>query len=153
MLFLLVVCALAASVLSDSEPQREVILFDKVDGDQDGQLTVSELDNIFLAFDVNHDREVTSSEFENDWTVLYNLGAPLEARTLFSKADTNDDGHITAQDLPEIFMYFDMNSDSSISLDEFLTQWGDLKNAPVDNVHMSVATTSTPKPPSSSQPH
>ncbi|XP_033759165.1 calmodulin-like protein 7 [Pecten maximus] len=146
MLFLSVVCALVATVLSSSEPQREVILFDKVDNDKNGQLSVSELDNIFLAFDVNHDQEVTASEFENDWTVLYNLGAPIEARTLFTKADTNDDGHITSDDLPEIFTYFDSNGDSFISLDEFLTQWGDLKNAPIDNIIVPVGTTSTPKP-------
>ncbi|XP_069119425.1 uncharacterized protein [Argopecten irradians] len=143
MLSLLVACTLAASVLASSEPQREVILFDKADSDGSGVLSRSELDNIFLAFDVNHDQEVTESEFVNDWTVLYNLGAPVEAQTLFVKADTNDDGHLTTADLPEIFAYFDMNGDNSINLDEFLTQWGDLKNAPV-NIAVSVAT--TPKP-------
>ncbi|OWF52599.1 uncharacterized protein LOC110447530 [Mizuhopecten yessoensis] len=153
MLSLLVVCALVASVLSNSEPQREVILFDKADGDNDGQLSRAELDNIFLAFDVNHDREVTNSEFENDWTVLYNLGAPLEARTLFIKADTNDDGHITDADLPQIFTFFDTNKDASISLDEFLTQWGELKNAPVDSIIVPVATTPSPEPPTSSHTH
>lgn len=39
--------------LSDSEPQREVVLFDRADKNRDGQLTRAELDNVYLLFDVD----------------------------------------------------------------------------------------------------
>ena len=38
---------------ADSEPQREYILFEKVDKDLSGCLDHNEVDNIFLAFDVD----------------------------------------------------------------------------------------------------
>lgn len=38
---------------ADSEPQREYILFEKVDHDLSGCLDRNEVDNIFLAFDTD----------------------------------------------------------------------------------------------------
>ena len=38
---------------SNSEPQREEILFEKVDKNLDGYLTKAELDSVFLLFDIN----------------------------------------------------------------------------------------------------
>lgn len=38
---------------ADSEPQREYILFEKVDHDLSGCLDRNEVDNIFLAFDID----------------------------------------------------------------------------------------------------
>ena len=40
---------------SDSEPQREEILFEKVDKNLDGYLTKAELDSVFLLFDINRE--------------------------------------------------------------------------------------------------
>ncbi|XP_046331977.1 uncharacterized protein LOC124115148 [Haliotis rufescens] len=118
-------------VSCNSEPQKEAILFDAVDKDKDGKLTPAELETIFLFFDANNDTEITKLEFEDDWVTKYKLGATAEAIALFDAADANDDGKITKADLPFIFQYFDMDSDGSVDMNEFLTQWGDLSLVPV----------------------
>ncbi|XP_071157022.1 uncharacterized protein [Mytilus edulis] len=104
--------AFLAGILADSEPQREQILFEKVDKNLDGYLTRAELDSVFLLFDTNGDTNITKQEFDTDW--------------IFDKADANDDLIIDAADLPFIFKFFDVNSDNTVSIDEFLTQWGQL---------------------------
>ncbi|XP_063419950.1 uncharacterized protein LOC134705124 [Mytilus trossulus] len=115
-----------AGILADSEPQREQILFEKVDKNLDGYLTRAELDSVFLLFDTNGDTNITKQEFDTDWISLYKLGTQKEANVLFDKADANDDLIIDAADLPFIFKFFDANSDNTVSIDEFLTQWGQL---------------------------
>nr|XP_034303932.1 uncharacterized protein LOC105342156 isoform X1 [Crassostrea gigas] len=129
---LVLICSFFGLLYADSEPQREYILFEKVDHDLSGCLDRSEVDNIFLAFDTDHNQEVTRTEFENDWLTLYQLGNAREANLLFNKADANGDGHLTHTDMPLIYSYFDMNSDGCVDMNEFLTQWGDLKLAPID---------------------
>ncbi|VDI53757.1 uncharacterized protein LOC143063850 [Mytilus galloprovincialis] len=119
--------SLIVYILSDSEPQREVVLFDRADKNRDGQLTRAELDNVYLLFDVDHDHSITSAEFTKDWVVTYAIGNGKEAAKLFSKADVNADGVINKDDLPFVFTYFDMDSDGHVSVNEFLTQWGQLK--------------------------
>ncbi|XP_022326901.2 uncharacterized protein LOC111126504 [Crassostrea virginica] len=128
----LVLLSLLGLVFADSEPQREYILFEKVDKDLSGCLDRNEVDNIFLAFDVDHNQEVTRLEFENDWLNLYQLGNAREANLLFNKADANGDGHLTHADMPLIYQFFDVNNDGCVDMNEFLTQWGDLKLAPID---------------------
>ncbi|XP_071096853.1 insoluble matrix shell protein 5-like [Haliotis cracherodii] len=118
-------------VSCNSEPQKEVVLFNAVDQDKDGKLTPAELEAIFLFFDANNDTEITKLEFEIDWVTKYKLGATAEATALFDAADANDDGKITKADLPFIFQYFDMDSDGFVDVNEFLTQWGDLTLIPV----------------------
>ncbi|XP_062620029.1 uncharacterized protein LOC134281608 [Saccostrea cucullata] len=140
-------------VSADSEPQREYILFEKVDHDLSGCLDRSEVDNIFLAFDVDHNQEVTRVEFENDWVTAYHLGNAREANLLFTKADTNGDGHLTHADMPLIYTYFDMNSDGCVDMNEFLTQWGDLKLAPVDVDIIDAGDTSSMAPPTTHANH
>ncbi|XP_076093500.1 uncharacterized protein LOC143064515 [Mytilus galloprovincialis] len=118
--------AFLTGILADSEPQREQILFEKVDKNLDGYLTRAELDSVFLLFDTNGDTNITKQEFDTDWISLYKLGTQKEANVLFDKADANDDLIIDAADLPFIFKFFDANSDNRVSIDEFLTQWGQL---------------------------
>lgn len=45
---------------ADSEPQREYVLFEKVDGDLNGCLNQNEVDHIFLAFDVDRELHILS---------------------------------------------------------------------------------------------
>ncbi|XP_046566589.1 uncharacterized protein LOC124275143 [Haliotis rubra] len=118
-------------VSCNSEPQKEVMLFNNVDKDKNGKLSNAELEAIFLFFDANNDKEITQKEFEDEWVVKYALGPSAEAVALFKAADANDDDKITKADLPFIFQYFDMDSDGSVDMNEFLTQWGDLTLIPV----------------------
>ena len=46
----LFVCVVSSA---NSEPQREVVLFDKADVNDDGQLTLAELNKVFFLFDAN----------------------------------------------------------------------------------------------------
>ncbi|XP_067660663.1 insoluble matrix shell protein 5-like [Haliotis asinina] len=134
MKFLLIAVALAVFlglVNCNSEPQKEVMLFNKVDMDKDQKLTRTELQDIFLLFDSNNDTQILKSEFEADWVAKFVLGPKAEADALFDAADANDDGKVTKADLPFIFQYFDMDSDGSVDMNEFLTQWGDLTLIPV----------------------
>ncbi|CAC5390987.1 unnamed protein product [Mytilus coruscus] len=73
------------------------------------------------------DHSITNAEFTKDWVVTYAIGNGKEAAKLFSKADVNEDGVINKDDLPFVFTYFDMDSDGHVSVNEFLTQWGQLK--------------------------
>ncbi|KAK3087716.1 hypothetical protein FSP39_009551 [Pinctada imbricata] len=132
----------------DSEPQREYILFERVDKNLDGNVDKQEFNGIFLAFDVNHDGNVTESEFRDDWVNLYKIGAPNEADALYLRADTNDDGMITLADMPQAFGYFDLNNDGNVDMNEFLTQWGDLKLIPskVDIIDSNSPSTTTKAP-------
>jgi len=52
---------------------------------------------------------VTKEEFRQDWVGTFSIGGLDEANTLFDRADVNDDGVIDAQDIPQIFAYFDEN--------------------------------------------
>ena len=52
---------------------------------------------------------MTKEEFRQDWVGTFSIGGPDEANTLFDRADVNDDGVIDAQDIPQIFAYFDEN--------------------------------------------
>ncbi|KAK7505100.1 hypothetical protein BaRGS_00003670, partial [Batillaria attramentaria] len=118
-------------VSGSSEPQREALLFNAADLDHDGQLTEADLKQIFLDFDSDHNGNVTEDEFRVDWTSVFHLGNAEEAKTLFDRADIDEDGVITSQDLPGIYSFFDMNGDGMVDMNEFLTQWGDLSlNAP-----------------------
>ncbi|XP_071096854.1 troponin C-like [Haliotis cracherodii] len=118
-------------VSCNSEPQKEVMLFNNVDKDKNGKLSNAELEDIFLFFDANNDKEITQKEFEDEWVVKYTLGPMAEADALFKAADATDDGKITKADLPFIFQYFDMDSDGTVDMNEFLTQWGSLTLLPV----------------------
>lgn len=51
---------------------------------------------------------MTPTEFVAAWQ-KFNLGGPQDAQTLFTRADTNDDGIIDAKDIPAIFAFFDQN--------------------------------------------
>ncbi|XP_046566588.1 uncharacterized protein LOC124275142 [Haliotis rubra] len=130
------ITAVASAVLlglvsCNSEPQKEVMFFKAVDKDKDQKLTSTELENVFLLFDGNNDTQILKSEFESEWVTKFALGPKAEADALFDAADANDDGKITKADLPYIFQYFDMDSDGSVDMNEFLTQWGDLTLIPV----------------------
>lgn len=52
---------------------------------------------------------MSPTEFVSGWTQTYNMGSEDEAQTLFTRADTNDDGYLDIQDVPTIFSYFDVN--------------------------------------------
>jgi hypothetical protein len=54
------------------------------------------------------DGKVTPDEFVADWQT-FNLGNQQEAQTLFTRADTNDDGFIDSNDIPAIFAFFDQD--------------------------------------------
>ncbi|XP_052787772.1 uncharacterized protein LOC128222718 [Mya arenaria] len=128
-------CLLAARC---DEGQREVALFNKVDTNHDYQLTRAELDQVFLLFDNDTDGEVTPEEFKEDWVHQFDIGGPQEADTLFTRADTNDDGVIDAKDIPAIFAYFDENNNSFVDISEFLTEWGHLSLTAANQVDVSV---------------
>ncbi|KAH3796892.1 uncharacterized protein LOC127837469 isoform X2 [Dreissena polymorpha] len=134
-----IVCAFVFVTVSRcDEGQREVVLFHKVDTNQDDQLTRAELDAVFLLFDNNTDGQVTPDEFVQDWVNLFHIGGSQEANTLFTRADTNDDGVIDAKDIPAIFSFFDENADGTVDISEFLTAWGNMSLHPVDHVHAVV---------------
>ncbi|KAL4218989.1 hypothetical protein ACF0H5_021574 [Mactra antiquata] len=130
---------LVASVSCD-EGQKAVDLFHAADTNNDDQLTRAELDEIFLMFDRNNDSSVTPDEFVDDWMNVFHLGGLTEAQTLFTRADTNDDGYINIQDIPAIFAYFDEDGNGYVDISEFLTQWGDLSLHPIGSVDVSVVT-------------
>ncbi|XP_076436832.1 uncharacterized protein LOC143276242 [Babylonia areolata] len=132
-IFLLALCPV---VHTSSEPQKEALLFAQADKDGDGQLTEGDLQTIFLDFDTDGDSSISKAEFVADWRDVFHLGNSQQAETLFGRADTNDDGAITAADLPAIFAYFDMDGNNLVDLNEFLTQWGDLRLDAPDTVEI-----------------
>jgi len=134
----IILLALCPLVHASSEPQREALLFNQADKNQDGELTESDLRVIFLDFDVNNDSQITEKEFETDWTTVFHLGNTDEAHTLFARADINDDNVLNDKDLPGIFAYFDMDGDNLVSMSEFLTQWADLQLDAPDTVNIQV---------------
>ena len=55
------------------------------------------------------DTKISPTEFVKDWVDVYHLGGGTEAQILFTRADSNDDGYLDANDVPTVFTYFDMN--------------------------------------------
>ncbi|XP_053380158.1 uncharacterized protein LOC123555032 [Mercenaria mercenaria] len=138
--YLLLGCLFTVSVLGD-EGLNAVNLFHTVDINKDDKLTRTELDAVFLLFDTDNNTEVTPTEFVADW-LKFNLGGTPQAQTLFTRADTNDDGVLDVKDVPAIFAYFDQDGNGSVDISEFLTQWGELMLHPagVDNAVVDIAT-------------
>ncbi|XP_052787773.1 insoluble matrix shell protein 5-like [Mya arenaria] len=135
--FVLAALYLFVTVRCD-QGQPEVLLFNKVDTNHDDKLTRVELDDVFLLFDKNKDNEVTPDEFTDGWVNVFQIGSSDEAGTLFTRADTNDDGYIDMKDIPTIFSFFDENGDGSVDIDEFLTEMGNLELSPPDESNVSV---------------
>ncbi|KAL3882847.1 hypothetical protein ACJMK2_029151 [Sinanodonta woodiana] len=94
----------------------------------DGYLTEAEVDDIFTQFDIDGDNRVNEAEFVKHWTDL-NLGQNVSALVLFTRADTDGDGHISRNpDMGRIFYYFDRDGDHKVSLPEFVTVWYSLSS-------------------------
>ncbi|KAK6195132.1 hypothetical protein SNE40_000618 [Patella caerulea] len=135
--FIFLACVLPL-VWCNSEPMKAAVLFDKVDTDKNDYLDQTELDAIFLLFDVDANGQVTKAEFEDDWVNKFSLGNIKEADALFARADQTHDGILTKNDLQAIYTFFDMDNDQKVSLNEFLTQWGRVTLLPVDPVDTHV---------------
>ncbi|ESO96119.1 hypothetical protein LOTGIDRAFT_231842 [Lottia gigantea] len=125
-------------VWCNSEPLKAAQLFDKVDIDKNDLLDRKELDSIFLLFDVDGDKQVSKAEFQNDWVNKFSLGNIKEADALFARADQTHDGVIAANDIDAIFTFFDVNGNSNVDLNEFLTQWGQVTLIPVNPIDTHV---------------
>ncbi|XP_060569506.1 insoluble matrix shell protein 5-like isoform X2 [Ruditapes philippinarum] len=129
-------CLLIVPALGD-QGLKAVDLFHQVDKNGDDRLTRVDLDAIFLLFDTNKDGKVTPDEFVADWQT-FNLGNQQEAQTLFTRADTNDDGFIDSNDIPAIFAFFDQDGSGLVDISEFLTQWEALQTEPTNESNVSV---------------
>ena len=97
--------------------------FERMDANQDGQLTRAELEagtqRLFERLDANKDGELTRAEAETGATALRR--EELGAR--FRELDTNQDGRLTAEESklpPRAFDRIDSNHDHALSLEEFL---------------------------------
>ncbi|KAL5013078.1 hypothetical protein ScPMuIL_011629 [Solemya velum] len=121
--FLILVVSVFACCMASTEPERELMLFDRADRNHDGELTFTELSAVFMVFDINHDQNVTRAEFATSWVTNLRLGGTSEAEMLFDRADATDDGIVTLTDLPFIFNFFDMDHDGHVQLIEFLEMW------------------------------
>ncbi|KAK3588366.1 hypothetical protein CHS0354_005631 [Potamilus streckersoni] len=98
-------------------------LFHLADVNHDHNLTIAELHQTFLTFDINKDHIVREDEFLAMF-LSRNLGTLLLGSTLFNNLDVNDDFMITEEiDLPFIMHFFDRDADGHVSELEFEVQW------------------------------
>ena len=67
--------------------------------------------NLILTLLLLGDGNVSPDEFVDGWTTKFSIGNTDQAQTLFTRADTNDDGYIDPQDIPGIFAFFDENGE------------------------------------------
>ncbi|KAL4218583.1 hypothetical protein ACF0H5_021173 [Mactra antiquata] len=89
----------------------------------DGFLSETEMNEIFVHFDMNGDQCIDMTEFIAHWTGL-NLGELDKAVRLFHHADTDTTGCIQQiPDFSRLFYYFDRDGDKRISEEEFQTVW------------------------------
>src|SRR5262245_59354950 len=115
----------SAASPADARAQREVLVnafFDRMDANKDGQVTRLEAElaskSSFAKLDANDDGEITKAEAESRARVL----RQEELAAFFKTLDSSRDGQLTVEEskLPAaLFERLDVNTDRSVSLDEF----------------------------------
>ncbi|XP_060569489.1 uncharacterized protein LOC132727908 [Ruditapes philippinarum] len=127
-LFMLFVVVVSQSPHNPSRPDIYGLinlLYLKADADLNGQITESELADVFKGFDKNSDGTVTNAEFVELWMQLTSQTTAL-ANAYFHLADLNDDKIINNNDYHLIYQVFDLNHDGSVSGKEFASKWEDI---------------------------
>ncbi|XP_076436917.1 uncharacterized protein LOC143276297 [Babylonia areolata] len=114
--------------MMDPTEARQLFKVAETNRTADGQLTHSEVDDIFSVFDENGDNLVTQAEFRTIW-LSRELGDEVSADYLFARADTDQDGSITQfPDMQRVFQYFDVNGDGKVNEMEFVIIWNSLSS-------------------------
>ncbi|XP_060594017.1 insoluble matrix shell protein 5-like isoform X1 [Ruditapes philippinarum] len=121
-------CHPGRPVIPDDPLARAIFMVAETNRTPDGFLTVDEMSDIFMKFDINGDGIVDETEFIAHWSILH-LGDLDHAITLFHRADTNKDGRISREpDYTRLFYYFDRDMDGKISEAEFVNVWFSLSS-------------------------
>ena len=138
----IIIFSLSASILfqnfilkdsSATASQKSMIFFDRVDLDQNGRISLSELkafqDIRVSAIDINGDGFVTKTEFVSGRTFpadRINHDAWLQKRkAIFKKLDLDRDGRVCPDERKassaKAFFLYDRNGDGGLSLSELQT--------------------------------
>ncbi len=102
---LTLIFALAASVAVAQGPRGAAGLFERLDADQDGQITRAEAeahrDTRFAEADADGDGFLTATEMLAQWRTRASDGVPSKRiARIIDRLDTDDDGRLSAAEMP-----------------------------------------------------
>ncbi|XP_013386792.1 uncharacterized protein LOC106156213 [Lingula anatina] len=102
------------------DPGTPNAMYDVLDRNKDGQFTAVDVKMLHAQLDSDKNGELNDREF---LLSLKQTLYQLPFITMFKRGDHDKDGFITLIELDIIFGQFDINSDGTISAEEFLTTW------------------------------
>ncbi|XP_059159265.1 uncharacterized protein LOC131943265 [Physella acuta] len=118
----LFVVMIPALVLAQKEASQANEIFNVLDTDDSGDLSVLELQDSFVKYDSDVDGDVTWEEY---YTFIVSQDPSLEysLKFLFDVYDFNVDGHLNLKDYKHLHAAIDVNKDGLDDREEFIKGW------------------------------
>jgi len=97
-------------------------IFSKIDTDNDGTISCSEMDVCFKHFDTDGDGKVSQAEWRDGFVGNFS-GTAEQADKVYQHLEKSDQGFVTVDTLYQLFRTMDSDGNGIVSKDEFHAFW------------------------------
>lgn len=111
------------AALTSMSTEMSTAYFDLADFDDNGQVTSSDIQQMYNRFDMDGNGNITAQEFNLKWQQIYRE-APFAV--LFLRADTSKDDNLQKAEFGHLFSSLTNNSDGAVTQSDFESGWATL---------------------------